>query len=63
MASPAWGKVVQYKREQIPALMGKDPETLYEFVMQDEDGIIRVATFHENSSGDGYWEVWVWDQP
>jgi len=59
----AWGKVIQYKREEILALTEKNRETIHEFVFQDEDGIIRTATYHENASGDGYWEVWVWDQP
>jgi hypothetical protein len=62
MPSPSWGKVIQYHREQILALSEKNRETLHEFVFQDEDGIVRTATFHENSAGDGYWEVWVWDQ-
>jgi hypothetical protein len=62
MPSPSWGKVVQYHQDQIFALSEKNREILHEFVFQDEDGIIRTATFHENSSGDGYWEVWVWDQ-
>ena len=59
----SWGRVIQYKREEILALTEKNRETLHEFIFQDEDGIIRTATFHENASGDGYWEVWVWDQP
>jgi hypothetical protein len=61
--SPSWGKVVQYHRDQILALSEKNRETLHEFVFQDENGIVRTAIFHENASGDGYWEVWVWDQP
>jgi hypothetical protein len=61
--SPAWGKVIQYRQEKVTALSDKDSETLHEFVFQDADGIIRTAIFHENASGDGYWEVWVWDQP
>src|SRR5581483_8422610 len=60
--SPSWGKVIQYHREVILALTESNRETLHEFVFQDDDGIIRTAIFHENSSGDGYWEVWVWDQ-
>jgi hypothetical protein len=59
----AWGKVIQYKREEILALTEKNRETLHEFVFQDEEGIIRTATYHENASGDGFWEVWVWDLP
>jgi hypothetical protein len=61
--SPAWGKVIQYHREKVLALSDQDSETLHEFVFQDDNGIIRTAIYHENESGDGYWEVWVWDQP
>ncbi len=61
--SPAWGKVIQYHREQVTSLSDKEQETLHQFVFQDDNGIIRTAIFHENASGDGYWEVWVWDQP
>src|SRR5580658_10138490 len=61
--SPAWGKVIQYHQEKVMALSDKDNETLHEFLFQDDNGIIRTAIFHENASGDGYWEVWVWDQP
>lgn len=63
MPSPSWGKVVQYHREKAVAMPGKNPETLHEFLFQDGQGIIRTAIFHENASGDGYWEVWVWDLP
>ncbi|HUO57395.1 MAG TPA: hypothetical protein VMV05_04370 [bacterium] len=63
MPNPAWGKVIQYHRSQIFALAEKNQETLHEFVFQDDDGIVRTATFHETASGDGYWEVWIWDQP
>ena len=59
----AWGKVIQYKREDILALSEKNRETLHEFVFQDEDGVIRTATYHENAAGEGYWEVLVWDLP
>jgi hypothetical protein len=62
MPSPSWGKVVQYRRDQILALSPENSETLHEFVFQDEDGVVRTAIFHENASGDGYWEVWAWDQ-
>lgn len=61
--SPSWGKVIQYHQEKVIALSDKDSETLHEFVFQDDNGIIRTAIFHENTSGDGYWEVWIWDQP
>ncbi len=61
--SPSWGKVIQYHRDQILALSEKNREIIHEFVFQDDGGIIRTATFHENASGEGYWEVWVWDQP
>lgn len=63
MPNPAWGKVVQYHREEIFALSEKNREILHEFVFQDDQGIIRTAIYHENASGDGYWEVTVWDQP
>ncbi len=38
-------------------------ETLYEFVFQDDKGVVRTAVYHENASGEGYWEVTVWDLP
>jgi len=63
MPNPAWGKVIQYHRDQILALSEKNRETIHEFLFQDDAGIIRTAAYHENSSGDGYWEVWIWDQP
>jgi hypothetical protein len=62
MPSPSWGKVIQYHRDQIFALTDKNREVLHEFLFQDDDGIIRTAVYHENAEGDGYWEVWVWDQ-
>jgi hypothetical protein len=63
MLSPAWGKVIQYRKEVLNPNSDKNRETLYEFVLQDDQGIIRTATYHESASGDGYWEVLVWDQP
>lgn len=63
MPSPAWGKLIQYHRQETFVLADKNRETLYEFVFQDDSGIIRTAIYHENPSGDGYWEVTVWDQP
>lgn len=63
MPSPAWGKVIQYHREQVLPPSDKNHETLHEFLFQDDQGIIRTAIYHESVSGDGYWEVWVWDQP
>ena len=59
---PSWGKIIQYKREQITSLSTKGKETVYEFVFQDDQGVIRTTIYHENDSGDGYWEVLVWDQ-
>ncbi|HTA76432.1 MAG TPA: hypothetical protein VK791_04680 [bacterium] len=56
---PAWGKVIQYQSE-ISAL---NHEVLHKFLFQDSKGIVRNAVYHENSSENGYWEVWVWDQP
>lgn len=61
--SPSWGKVIQYRRTENFVQADNARETLYEFLFQDEAGIVRTATYHENASGDGYWEVWVWDQP
>jgi hypothetical protein len=63
MIPPAWGRVIQFKKDINFVLVGHDQETLYEFVLETSDGIIRTATYHETSDGDGYWEVYVWDQP
>lgn len=63
MPSPSWGKVIQYHREEIFALSDKNREILHEFLFQDDKGIVRTAIYHENPSGDGYWEVTVWDMP
>jgi hypothetical protein len=63
LLNPSWGKVAQYRREQNFTLTDKSWETLHEFVMQDDNGIVRIATYHESASGEGYWEVWVWDRP
>lgn len=63
LLSPSWGRLIQYKKEQILALSEKNRETLHEFVLQDDQGVVRVAIFHESASGEGYWEVYVWDQP
>jgi len=60
---PSWGKVIQYQQEQAVSNIDRTRETLHKFLFQDSNGIIRVAVFHENTSGNGYWEVWVWDQP
>jgi len=60
---PAWGKVIQYQQEQAISSTDKTREILHKFLFQDSQGIIRLATFHESTSGNGYWEVWVWDQP
>lgn len=63
MPSPSWGRVIQYHREENFVLSDKNRETLHEFLFQDDAGVVRTAVYHENASGDGYWEVWVWDQP
>jgi len=63
MPSPAWGRVIQYHKVENFVLADKNRETLYEFLFQDDAGIVRTATYHESPSGDGYWEVEVWDQP
>ncbi len=62
MPNPAWGKVIQYRREQNFALSESNREVSHEFLFQDDEGTVRTAIFHENSTGGGYWEVWVWDQ-
>ncbi len=62
MIPTAWGRVIQYKKDINFVLIGHNQETLYEFVLETNDGIIRTATYHETSDGDGYWEVYVWDQ-
>ncbi len=56
---PAWGKVIQYQQET----SASTHETLHKFLFQDSKGIIRTAIYHESSSENGYWEVWVWDLP
>ena len=60
--NPAWGRVVEYHKENSVSSADKTPETLYTFLFQDDQGIVRTAVYHENSSGDGYWEVYVWDR-
>jgi len=60
---PSWGKVIQYQQEQAVSNIDRTRETLHKFLFQDSNGIVRVAVYHENTSGNGYWEVWVWDQP
>jgi len=62
MPSPSWGKVIQYHREISQSPSEKNREIIHEFLFQDDQGIIRTAIYHENASGDGYWEVWVWDE-
>ena len=63
MPSPSWGRVIEYRREEIFPLSESNREILHEFLFQDDHGIIRTAVYHEPASGDGYWEVTVWDQP
>lgn len=63
MLDPAWGRVVQYRKSETKSFSEKDREILHEFVLQDTENVVRVATFHENTKGEGYWEVWVWDLP
>ena len=63
MPSPSWGRVIQYRREEISPLSESNREILHEFLFQDDLGVVRTAVFHETASGDGYWEVTVWDQP
>jgi hypothetical protein len=59
----AWGEVIQYRRDAPHSLFDRDRETLHEFVLRGPGGVIRVAFYHEPQEGDGFWEVWVWDQP
>ncbi len=59
MPDPSWGKVLQYHMETAPDAKG----TLHKFLFQSEDGILRSAIYHDETSGDGYWEVLVWDLP
>ena len=61
--SSSWGKVIQYHRQEVLPLSDKNREILHEFLFQDDQGVVRTAIFHENAFGDGYWEVYVWDQP
>lgn len=62
---PEWGRVIQYHRELVSdhSLFNRGEETVHEFVLQAPDGIVRNAFYHEPSSGNAYWVVWVWDQP
>jgi hypothetical protein len=59
----AWGEVIQYRRDTPHSLFDRDRETLHEFVLRGPNGVLRVAFYHEPQEGDGFWEVWVWDQP
>ena len=59
---PAWGHVIQYRKEENFVLAGRNQETLFEFVFQNDEGIVRTATYHESADGNGYWEVYVWDE-
>ena len=59
----AWGQVIQYSHDTPHALFDRDLETVHEFVLKGQDGIFRVARYHEPQSGAGFWEVWVWDLP
>lgn len=58
----AWGEIRQYRREERTETDGKKV-ALYEFVFQDEKGIVRIATWHEYPEGKGFWSVLVWDEP
>jgi hypothetical protein len=58
----AWGRVLQYRKEENFVLSGRNQETLFEFVFQNDEGIVRTATYHESADGNGYWEVYVWDE-
>lgn len=60
--NPAWGRVVEYHKENAQSNVDKTVETQHVFLFQDDQGVVRTAIFHENTSGDGYWEVLVWDR-
>jgi len=62
---PEWGRVLQYHREiaTTNSLFEREKETIHEFVLQSSKGVIRNAFYHEPASGNGFWVVWVWDQP
>jgi hypothetical protein len=60
---PSWGKVISYQQEQAVSNIDRTRETLHKFLFQDSNGIVRVVVYHEPVSGNGYWEIWVWDQP
>lgn len=59
----SWGRVVQYRRLESDAFLERARETVHEFVLQNDAGIVRVASWHERSDGSGYWRVLVWDRP
>ncbi|HXL72171.1 MAG TPA: hypothetical protein VN963_00980, partial [bacterium] len=44
---PSWGKVIQYQEEQSVSSVDQTHETLYKFLFQDSNGIVRVAIYHE----------------
>ncbi len=60
--NPAWGRVVEYRKETAQSNVDKTTETLHVFLFQDDQGVVRTAVYHEGASGDGYWEVLVWDR-
>lgn len=60
---PSWGKVIQYNEEQVISPTDHTKETVYKFLFQDSENVVRLAVYHESTSGTGYWEVWIWDQP
>lgn len=60
---PEWGELIQYKRETTHVLFDRNKETIHEFVLKGDDGILRVAFYHEPQDEEGYWEIWIWDQP
>jgi hypothetical protein len=65
MIPSEWGQVIQYHRDTVTtgSLFGRESEIIHEFVLQSSDGILRVAFYHEPTTGPGYWLVWMWDQP
>lgn len=57
----AWGDVRQYRREERTETDGRKV-IFHEFVLQDQKGIVRIATWHEYPEGKGFWSVLVWDE-
>jgi hypothetical protein len=57
-----WGTLIQYSKLLPNTPNNPSPDTVFQFVFQDKKGIIRVATYHENVKGKGFWEVAIWNE-